>query len=257
MRQALVSHLGCAMIGLPQRALVDVTPNLSARAATLRAFSLAGARVDSAAGRRYACGALNVHRSMPDIRHAAAPPLIPYKITICGLVDLPGLCDGDVTHLLSLLDFHHPLPETLDGFSGADCELLRFDDVVAEFPGFTACSVADVERILTFGDRMRAAGAGARHLVVHCHAGISRSTAAAAVLMAQFNPGRETEAFLALLDMRPHAWPNTRVVELADRILARQGALLEGLAAYRRALLERKPQLRQVIVNIGRGHELP
>jgi predicted protein tyrosine phosphatase len=57
--------------------------------------------------------------------------------------------------------------------------------------------------------------------------------------------------------LRAHAWPNTRIVEMADRILARRGALLGGLAAYRRALLERKPQLRQVIINIGRGHELP
>jgi len=184
-------------------------------------------------------------------------PLTPYKVTICGLSELPDLCRGDVTHLLSLLDAHHPLPETLNGFQGVDRELLRFDDIVAEFPGFIACTTADIERVLAFGERVHGAGDAARHLLVHCHAGISRSTAAAAVLMAQHNPGRETEAFLSLLEMRPHAWPNTRIVELADRILARRGALLDGLVAYRRALLERKPQLRQIIINIGRGHELP
>lgn len=192
---------------------------------------------------------------MPDSHPSL--PLTPYKVTICGLSELPGLCPGDVTHLLSLLDTHHPLPETLNGLGGIDSELLRFDDVVAEFPGFIACTAADIERVLAFGERVHAAGDAARHLLVHCHAGISRSTAAAAVLMAQHNPGRETEAFLSLLEMRPHAWPNTRVVELADRILMRQGALLDGLVAYRRALLERKPQLRQIIINIGRGHELP
>src|SRR6185295_1786082 len=95
------------------------------------------------------------------------------------------------------------------------------------------------------------------HLLVHCHAGISRSTASAAILMAQFNPGRETDAFLRLLDLRPHAWPNTRLVELADDQLARNGALMTGLLAYRRAMLARKPHLRDVIRNIGRGHELP
>ena len=194
---------------------------------------------------------------MPDSNPPASLPLTPFKVTICGLVELPGLCNGGVTHLLSVLDVHHPLPESLADFSDVDRELLRFDDVVAEFPGFTACSVTDVERMLTFGERVHAAGHAARHLLIHCHAGISRSTAAAAVLMAQFNAGRETEAFLALLDMRPHAWPNTRMVDMADRILGRDGALLDGLDAYRRALLDRKPQLRQVIVNIGRGHELP
>jgi hypothetical protein len=34
----MVSNLISAMIGLPQRALVDVTPNYRARAATRRAF---------------------------------------------------------------------------------------------------------------------------------------------------------------------------------------------------------------------------
>lgn len=194
---------------------------------------------------------------MPDDLPSARPPLTPFKVTVCGIPDLPGWGDGDVTHVLSMLDAQHPVPTSLDAFADAERELLRFDDVVAEFPGFAACSRADIERLLGFGERVRAAGEKARHLLVHCHAGISRSTAAAAVLMAQFNPGRETDAFLALLDMRPHAWPNTRVVELAGRLLAREDALLDGLVAYRRALLERKPQLRQVIINIGRGHELP
>lgn len=195
---------------------------------------------------------------MPDSSSTVASPLTPFRITICGIPDLPGLCSGgDVTHLLSVLDTHHPLPESLADFRDVDRELLRFDDIVAEFPGFTACSIGDVERLLAFGTRVHDAGAAARHVLIHCHAGISRSTAAAAVMMAQFNPGREIEAFLALLDMRPHAWPNTRIVEFADRLLGRKGAMLEGLVAYRNALLERKPHLRQVIVNIGRGHELP
>jgi predicted protein tyrosine phosphatase len=194
---------------------------------------------------------------MPDSQFPARTPLVPYKVTICGLTELPGLCGAGVTHLLSVLDIHHPLPESLASLQDIERELLRFDDVVAEFPGFTACRPADIERLLAFGERVHAAGSAARHVLIHCHAGISRSTAAAAVLMAQFNQGRETEAFLSLLDIRAHAWPNTRVVEMADRLLARNGALLDGLAAYRRALLERKPQLRQIIINIGRGHELP
>lgn len=184
-------------------------------------------------------------------------PLTSYKVTICGIPDLPQHCGGDVSHVLSLIDTHHVVPDGLGGFGAIDHELVRFDDIVAEFPGFVACSEADVRRMLAFGERVRDAGERARHLLVHCHAGISRSTASAAVLMAQFNPGRETEAFLKILDLRPHGWPNTRIVEFADRLLGRNGALLEGLVAYRRALLERKPKLRQAVINIGRGHELP
>jgi len=33
--------------------------------------------------------------------------------------------------------------------------------------------------------------------------------------------------------------------------------LMRGLVVYRRALIDSKPHLREVIRNIGRGHELP
>ena len=75
--------------------------------------------------------------------------------------------------------------------------------------------------------------------------------------MAQHNPGREADAFLALLELRPQAWPNTRMVDLADRLLDRGGALRDGLSAYRRALLRVRPHLAQMIMGVGRGHELP
>ena len=48
-----------------------------------------------------------------------------------------------------------------------------------------------------------------------------------------------------------------RMVEFADQLLQRDGALLRGLQAYRVALIAAKPNLRDVIRNIGRGHELP
>ncbi len=184
-------------------------------------------------------------------------PLVGFAVTICGIPDLPKFADVGVSHVLSLIDSDHPVPDALSTYGDVDHELLRFDDVVAEYPGFSACTLRDMERVLSFGERIRRAGDKATHVLVHCHAGISRSTASAAVLMAQHNPGRETEAFLRILDMRPHAWPNTRIVEFADRLLDRRGALLEGLLAYRRELIARKPNLRQIVTNIGRGHELP
>jgi hypothetical protein len=47
------------------------------------------------------------------------------------------------------------------------------------------------------------------------------------------------------------------MVEFADQLLKRDGALLGGLLAYRRALIKAKPHLSEVIRNIGRGNELP
>jgi predicted protein tyrosine phosphatase len=94
-------------------------------------------------------------------------------------------------------------------------------------------------------------------VLVHCHAGVSRSTAAAAILMCQFADGEEEAAFLKLLTLRKHGWPNTRMVEFADKLLDRQGRMMDGLRAYRRALLAEKPHLQEIIRNIGRGHEIP
>ena len=49
----------------------------------------------------------------------------------------------------------------------------------------------------------------------------------------------------------------TRMVQFADALLERDGALMAGLEVYRRTLLQRKPHLAKVIRDIGRGHELP
>jgi len=179
----------------------------------------------------------------------------PYKVTICGIPEIASHAGAGVSHVLSIIDTDEPLPPALARLGARESALLRFDDVVAEYPGFEACTEAQVAEILTFGERIHAGPTD--HLLVHCHAGISRSTAATAILMSQFRPGQETAAFLRLLELRKHGWPNTRMVEFADRLLGRGGALLQGLQAYRHALLAAKPHLAETIRNIGRGHELP
>jgi predicted protein tyrosine phosphatase len=182
-------------------------------------------------------------------------PLPSHKMTICGIPELPEHAYAGVSHVLSIIDTNEPRPPALDDYFDIDHKLIRFDDVVAEYPGFEACTPNHIEQLLTFGERAQTRPDG--HLLVHCHAGISRSTAAAAILMCQHAPGREEAAFLRLLELRRHGWPNTRMVEFADRLLARNGALMKGLIAYRVALLRDKPHLSEVIRNIGRGHELP
>jgi predicted protein tyrosine phosphatase len=178
-----------------------------------------------------------------------------HKITICGIPELPQHVGAGVTHVLSIIDTHEPRPPALDTFPGIDHALIRFDDVVAEYPGFEACTPQHIETVLDFGERAHAAPGS--HVLIHCHAGVSRSQAAAAILMCQHAPGREEEAFLRLLSLRKHGWPNTRMVEFADEMLKRDGALMRGLLAYRRALIADKPHLSEIIRNIGRGHELP
>ena len=182
-------------------------------------------------------------------------PLPDHRLIICGIPELPQHCMAGVSHVLSIIDTHEPVPPALDDFLDIDHELIRFDDVVAEYPGFEACTPHHIEQLLAFGERAHAKADS--HVLVHCHAGISRSQAAAAILMCQHAPGREEESFLRLLQLRKHGWPNTRMVEFADQLLKRDGALMRGLIVYRKALIQAKPHLSEVIRNIGRGHELP
>jgi predicted protein tyrosine phosphatase len=69
-----------------------------------------------------------------------------------------------------------------------------------------------------------------RPLVVHCYAGISRSTAAAFIAACTLGPKRnEVDIAHAIRMASPTASPNRLLVALADRQLGRQGRMVEAL----------------------------
>jgi predicted protein tyrosine phosphatase len=66
-------------------------------------------------------------------------------------------------------------------------------------------------------------------LLIHCWAGISRSTAAAFISLCALNPeGSELELARALRRASPTAYPNRLLVALADEILTRDGRKIEA-----------------------------
>ncbi|MGQ0676588.1 MAG: tyrosine phosphatase family protein [Rhodospirillales bacterium] len=183
--------------------------------------------------------------------------LLPIRLSICGVRELDGFAEAGVSDVLSILDPEQPVPDSFQRYAPHRRTTLRFDDVVLPSPGHAMPAQDHVAAILEFGERLTAAD-GAAHLLVHCYAGVSRSTAAAAILMAQRNPGRERDAFMALIGVRPRAWPNSRMVALADDLLARRGRLRAGLDAYYREAVKRYDGLADYIRSIGgRGHEVP
>jgi predicted protein tyrosine phosphatase len=132
---------------------------------------------------------------------------------------------------------------------------LRFHDVIELQPGWIAPERWDVELLLAFSRDLAASEKA--HLLIHCHAGVSRSTAAAALVMAQTRPDRPAEELLReVVRLRPRAWPNLRILELGDDILGRGGEIVKAARAHYRRALEREPWLAEAMIDGGRGREV-
>jgi predicted protein tyrosine phosphatase len=114
--------------------------------------------------------------------------------------------------------------------------LLDMDDINDPIDGYVAPAEEHVGELLAF---VRSWDREAP-LVMHCYAGISRSTAGAFVTACALNPRRDEMAIAwALRDASPTAMPNMRIVSLADRMLSRDGRMVmairaigPGMAAY-------------------------
>jgi len=181
----------------------------------------------------------------------------PYRLSICGLDELARFRRRRVSHLVSILDPGHPMPS---GWESRPFEArldLRFHDVIEETEGMIAPTVSDVERLLGFGSEILGRFAEAAHLLIHCHAGVSRSTAAATLLVAAACPERDAEEVIVVVSrLRPVAWPNLRMVEMGDALLGRKGGLVAALRTQYRAVLEREPEWAEVMRDEGRQREL-
>ncbi len=103
---------------------------------------------------------------------------------------------------------------------------LRFNDVAAPREGLVPPSLEHVEALLAFAEGW----SGSHPLLIHCWAGVSRSTAAAyAIACARTAPGREAEWAAHLRDAAPTATPNPLIIALADRLLDRGGAMVRAV----------------------------
>jgi predicted protein tyrosine phosphatase len=108
---------------------------------------------------------------------------------------------------------------------------LAVSDIVEPMPGQVLADTTHLEDLLGFvhaWDR-------AEPMVVHCFAGVSRSTAAAYIAACALNPGGDEFAIAtALRAASPTASPNSRLVAIADDALDRRGRMKEAIASIGR-----------------------
>src|SRR6476661_308365 len=157
-------------------------------------------------------------------------------IHVCSLARLhQTVADTGARHVVTLLK-DTDLVARPESILSNNHLILGMDDINETLDGYVVPADDHVTKLLTF---VRAWDRAAP-LVVHCYAGISRSTAGAFVTACALNPGRDEMVIArALRAASPTATPNLRIVSLADRILGRNGRMVaairsigSGMAAY-------------------------
>lgn len=181
----------------------------------------------------------------------------PFGMTVCGIDELGGHAALGATHVLSILDPDYPVPEAF-GQYGEHARLeCRFHDIIEPVPEMIAPRREDIHRILAFGRSLAQEPHPPATLLVHCHAGVSRSTASMALILAQAMPEVPAAEILATLyGMRDKAWPNLLMIEMGDALLGRDGSLVEAAFGLYRLQLERKPQLGRMMRDFARDREV-
>ncbi|QKV18462.1 tyrosine phosphatase family protein [Oricola thermophila] len=108
---------------------------------------------------------------------------------------------------------------------------LGFNDIATPMEGMTLPGEQHVRAILDFAhDWDRSAP-----MIVHCFAGISRSTATAYMIALALNPARDEMELAQELRWRaPSATPNPKLIEIADAILGRNGRMVDAIRAIGR-----------------------
>jgi predicted protein tyrosine phosphatase len=181
----------------------------------------------------------------------------PFSVTVCGILEIADHCARGVSHVVSILDPAAPEPPAFGSFGEHERIELRFDDIIEASPDQVVPSRAHVEQILAFGRDIPGGPPSRPHLLVHCHMGISRSTAALTLLLAQACPDRSaTEVLEEILRIRDRAWPNLRMLELGDALLSRNSEVVDAVSGVYRSQLRRRPHLEQYFREGGRAREV-
>jgi predicted protein tyrosine phosphatase len=144
------------------------------------------------------------------------------KIVVCPLDHVQSLVhEHGAGSVVSLLGPESP-HRTFNGIHHERHLKLTFHDITEPMPGFMAPQPEHAERIIGFvrgWDRKLP-------LIIHCFAGISRSTAAAFTAMCLLKPqADEFELAWELREASAIATPNRLIVSHADALLGRNGRM--------------------------------
>jgi predicted protein tyrosine phosphatase len=108
---------------------------------------------------------------------------------------------------------------------------LGFNDILEPTEGLTPPAEHHVRQLIDFV----VAWERAEPMVIHCWAGVSRSTAGAFIAACRLHPERDEADIAAEIRARsPSATPNLRLVSIADHLLGRDGRMIDAVRAIGR-----------------------
>jgi predicted protein tyrosine phosphatase len=155
-------------------------------------------------------------------------------IHVCSLSRLHQTVEATgARHVVTLLK-DVELVQRPGGIASENHLILGMDDITGPLDGYVAPDDEHVTKLIAFvRDWDRAAP-----LVMHCYAGISRSTAGAYVAACALNPRRDEATIARELRLAsPTATPNFRIVWLADRALGRGGRMTTAIEEIGRGVM--------------------
>jgi predicted protein tyrosine phosphatase len=179
------------------------------------------------------------------------------KRYICGIDELAARSGHGITHVLSLVDPELPEMEHFESYGSMRRMVLKMHDIIEPKPGMVMPDPSHMKSILEFGHLVETESNSFGSLLVHCHMGVSRSTAAMVAIMAQAHPEEEEEhVFETLRRIRPQAWPNSLMVAYADDQLGRNGKLNAALRHHYGHQIKAKPDMGAWMSDLGRKKEV-
>jgi predicted protein tyrosine phosphatase len=147
-------------------------------------------------------------------------------IHVCSLAALPSTVQTTgASHILTVMANVDQVQRPASVLAANHLKV-QMDDITEQLEGFVAPADTHIAQVLDF---VRGWDRGAP-LVVHCYAGISRSTASAFAAVCALNPHRDEIAIARQIRAAsPIAAPNRLIVSLADKALGRDGRMLRAL----------------------------
>jgi predicted protein tyrosine phosphatase len=156
------------------------------------------------------------------------------RVLVCPLSRIATtVAESGASHLITLINDDTPV-ERPAAIAAANHLFLGVNDIIEPMEGMVLPAEEHVRALLDFV----AAWDQRKPMVIHCYAGISRSTAAAFITLCAVRPERDEADIARRLRLAsPSAFPNPRIVGHGDALLARSGRMVAAAQSIGRGVI--------------------